>query len=344
MKLYVTGATGFVGSQVVAAARARGHDVVAVVRPARPVPALDDGVEPARVDLRSRRGVAESLAGVDAVIHLAAAKAGDFATQFAGTVVATENLLTAMDEAGATRLVGVSTFSVYDYRGIEPGTVLDEDSPIDRSPALRDEYARTKLVQEQLYRDFGDGDGRRCVIVRPGMIYGPGNLWHDLLGAGLGPRYLRIGSRATLPITYVENCADAIVLAAGRLADPTSTIDGEVINVVDDDLPTQERYAQAVAARTEVPRTIKLPWPVVRTVADVLALANRRLLGGRAKFPGIAVPDRLDARFKPLRYTNRKAKDLLGWEPRFDLDEAIERSLAAERAGSLAGSPAEHGR
>jgi nucleoside-diphosphate-sugar epimerase len=175
------------------------------------------------------------------------------------------------------------------------------------------------------------------------MIYGPNNLWHDLLGAGLGSRYLRIGSRATLPLTYVENCAEALVLAAERLADADSAVDGEIINLVDDDLPTQQVYAEAVAGRTEVPRSFTAPWPVVRVGADLLAVANRRLLDDRAKFPGIAVPDRLHARFKPLRYTNRKAKSLLGWEPRFGLVEAIERSLEAERGGRPA-TPSSTGR
>lgn len=329
LQLYITGATGFLGSQVVRAAKARGHDVVAVVRPASPPDQLGDVVE-ARVDLRSPAGLAESLAGVDSVIHLAAAKSGDFPSQFAGTVVATENLLTAMATAGIDQLVGISTFSVYDYRAMDSGSLLDEHSPLDTTPAGRDEYARTKLVQEQLYREFAAGDGtatRRCVILRPGMIYGANNLWHALLGAEFGPRFLRIGSRATLPMTYVENCAEAIVLAAERLADPEPAVDGEVINIVDDDLPTQAHYAEQVASRTDVPPSVTVPWPVIRTGAEALAVVNRTLLSGRAKFPGIAVPDRLYARFKPLRYTNDKAKSLLGWSPRYGLVEAIERSL-----------------
>ena len=330
LRLYITGASGFVGSEVVRAARRRGHRVVAAVRPASAAPPLGAEDAVARVDLRSRAGVTESLAGVDVVIHLAAAKAGPFADQFAGTVVATENLLAAMDQAGVDHLVGVSTFSVYDYRSIRPGTVLDEGSPTDPSPARRDEYAQTKLIQERLYRDFGSVDRHRLVILRPGMIYGPHNLWHALLGAELGPRFLRIGTKATLPLTYVENCAEAMVLAAERLAEPGSPVDGETINLVDDDLPTQERYARAVAERTEVPPSVTVPWPVVRAGAETLALINRKLLDGRAKFPGIAVPDRLEARFKPLRYTNRKARELLGWAPRFGLIEAIDRSVAAE--------------
>ena len=80
-----------------------------------------------------------------------------------------------------------------------------------------------------------------------------------------------------------------------------------------------------------VPPTITVPWPVVRAGAGLLGAVNRRLLDGRAKFPGIAVAERLDARFKPLRYTNRKARELLGWSPRHDLVTAIDRSVAAQR-------------
>ncbi|MGI9598346.1 MAG: NAD-dependent epimerase/dehydratase family protein [Acidimicrobiales bacterium] len=352
MKIYITGATGFVGSHVVKAAIGRGHDVIAVVRPsssasieALALPGDQNGqnsqngqegpagtIDEARVDLRSRRGLAESLAGVDVVIHLAAAKSGDFYTQFAGTVVATENLLAAMAEADAGNLVGISTFSVYDYLNARPGTLIDEDSPLDQSPALRDEYAQTKLIQETLYRRFGETDGNRQVIIRPGMIYGADNLWHALLGAELGPRFLRIGSKAILPLTYVENCAEAMVLTAEKLVEPDSTVDGTVINIVDDDLPTQSSYAELVADRMETPPSISVPWPAMRTAAGLLKKGNEIAFDGRIKFPGIAVPDRLHARFKPLRYTNRRAKDLLGWSPRYDLATAIDRSVAAQVA------------
>ncbi len=331
MRIYITGATGFVGSYVMREAVARGHSVTAAVRPSSSFkPADGDPVTPATVDLRSRAGLVESLNEVDLVIHLAAAKEGDFYTQFSGTVVATENLLAAMAEAGVTNLVGISTFSVYDYLNIKPESLIDESSPIDSSPELRDEYARTKLIQETLYQDFGAVPANHHVIIRPGMIYGRNNLWHALLGAELGPRFLKIGSRATLPMTYVENCAEAILLAAEKLVEPASDVDGEVINIVDDDLPSQREYAELVSARMETPPTISVPWPAIRTAAGLLKIGNQVALGGRAKFPGIAVPDRLHARFKPLRYTNAKAKKVLGWKPRFNLTTSIERSVAAQ--------------
>lgn len=333
MKLFITGATGFVGSAVTAAALDRGHQVRALVRPSSSGASLgslldEPALEAARLDLRSRAGLVEALDGIDTVLHLAAAKEGDFYTQFAGTVVATENLLAAMSEAGVRQLVAVSTFSVYDYLTIKAGTVVDERSPIDREPSRRDEYAQTKLIQERLYRQFGaDDEKNKIVILRPGMIYGGEELWHDLLGTSLGPVYLRIGSKATLPMIYVENCAEAMILAAERLAQDTEALDGEVINLVDDDLPTQQEYVDEVSTVISPPKTFSIPWWIVRLGADLLERANQRLVGGRAKFPGFIVPHKLHGRFKPLLFTNAKAKKLLGWQPRYPLSEAFRRSI-----------------
>ena len=109
MRIFVTGATGFVGRHVIEVAAARGHKVRAVVRPSSSTDIADDpAVESARVDLRSPDGLAEAIDGVDSVIHLAATKAGDFQAQFAGTVVATENLLAAMSQVRVHQLVAVA--------------------------------------------------------------------------------------------------------------------------------------------------------------------------------------------------------------------------------------------
>ncbi len=330
-KLYITGGTGFVGRAVVAEAQRRGHPTTATSRRGTAGDHLPAATDQATIDLRSASGIAESLAGVSTVVHLAATKEGDFHSQFAGTVVGTENLLNAMTVAGIKNLVAISTFSVYDYLNIAPGETIDERSPIDRNPVLRDEYARTKLIQERLYQDFAE-QGNNVVILRPGMIYGPNNLWHALLGSDFGPRFLRIGNNATLPLTYVENCAEAIVLAAEHLSQPNSILSGEIINIVDDDLPTQNTYVEEVADRRATPPTVTIPWPVMNAFASGIKAANRHLLGGRAKFPGLFVPDRLHARFKPLRYTNARAKRLLNWSPRYNLSEAIEASVAVEQS------------
>lgn len=332
MRLVVTGANGFVGRHVVAAARRRHHEVLALVRPATGPASFDvggdDAVSIGRIDLRGGDGLAGLVEGADSVIHLAAAKSGDFSEQFAGTVVATERLLAAMTAAGVGRLVGVSSFSVYDYRRAA-GALIDESAPVDATPVGRDEYARTKLLQETLLREHRSATAA-VAIVRPGMIFGRDNLWHALIGAPMGPRFLRVGRSAIVPLTYVENVADALVLAAELTsADGARAQVPDVINIVDDDLPTQERYVELLrAADADSPRTLTVPWSAVRGVASVLAMANRRLLGGGGKFPGIVVPDRLDARFKPFTYSNALAKESLGWTPRWTIAEGVQRSVS----------------
>lgn len=327
MKLLITGASGFLGQYVVVEALRRGHQVRAVVRPSGDVTCYSwhdhPAVEFARVDLRRRDGLADAVQGVDAVIHLAAAKAGDFYTQFAGTVMATENLLDAMVERNVLRLVAISTFSVYNYISMPNGAVVTENAPIESRPLERDEYAQTKLLQEQLVRDFEKTHNAPVTIIRPGMVYGRDYLWNACLGAELTDTlWLRIGARAIMPMTYVENCAEAIILAAEKDA-----AIGQTINVVDDNLPTQRDFAKKLLKQMTAPaKLIPVNWTLMNSFTWVLLYYNRIFLKGRAKFPGIFVPAKLQARFKPLQYTNAHAKAVLDWTPRYSLDEAFERS------------------
>jgi nucleoside-diphosphate-sugar epimerase len=324
MKLLVTGASGFLGRYVVDEALRRGHAVRAMARSAVSAGKAgwdkDPRVEIAVADLRSRRGLVEVVAGVDAVLHLAAAKAGDVYGQYGGTVVATENLLWAMDQAAVRRIVHVSSFSVYDWMRMRSGLLVDESAPLEKDAFERDAYAHTKLVQERLVREHA---GLAWTVLRPGMIIGPDNLWSARVGAQGKRMWVRMGARTRLPITYVENVAEAIVLAAER-----ESAAGQVLNVVDDETPTQRQYVKLLRERTTPrPKVVGLPWLGIRATARLAWLTNKLLLGNRARLPGILVPCRVHARFKPLKYTNRKIKEVLGWSPRYSLVQAIDRSL-----------------
>ena len=329
MKLCVTGATGFLGRYVVSTAVARGHSVRALIhRPADFAklgwpPGAD--IEQVKVDLRSKAGLADAVRGCDAVLHLAATKAGDLYAQFGGTVVATENLLWAMQQADVKRIVAISSFAVYDYLHRRSWSVLDESSPLDEAMVDRDEYAQTKLIQERLVRDTATANGWTWTVLRPGMIYGRDNLFNARVGMGGGGRtWVRTGAWAPIPLTYVEHCADAIVLAAER---PEAA--GQVLNIVDDHPPTQRRYAKLLQSRTTPrPRIVPLNWTVLRAVARLGAMWNKYALKGKAKVPGLLVPARLHARCKPLRYRNDLAKRVLAWGPRFTLEQAVDRSLS----------------
>jgi nucleoside-diphosphate-sugar epimerase len=330
VRLLITGAAGFLGRYVVAEALRRGHRVRALDRPESQLLRQpwrgEDAVELLSIDLAGPAGLDDALQGVDAVIHLAAAKEGSFADQYQSTVGGTSNLLEAMRLAGLLRLVLIGTFSAFDYLRIPAGETIDEKAPLERDPAQRDAYARTKLIQEERVRQFERERGARVTVLRAGVVYGRDQLWNPRLGAVLRSNlWLRIGSGAQIPLTYVENCAEAILKAAER-----EEAVGRTLHIVDDDPPTQRAYAEAVAGRvTPRPRMIAVGWSLMRGLARLAWELDRRLLRGRLALPGLLVPARLHARFKPLRYSNECAKRTLEWSPRYSLADALDRSCGA---------------
>ena len=333
MRLLITGASGFLGRYVVAEALRRRHSVRALVHPEADAACLprsgEAEVELIPLDLRNPDGIRDALRGVDTVIHLAAVKEGSFAAQFAGTVTTTSNLVEAMVDAHVLRLVAISSLSVLDYLRARPGTIIDEGSPLECDAFRRDAYTRTKLLQERIFRDFQLRHDGEVTILRPGVLYGRGNLWNARLGVRLrDDLWLRIGNDATLPSSYVENCAEAIVIASER---PDSA--GETLHIVDDDLPTQHRYSAAVRTRMKpAPRVLPVGYPLLSALARAVWWCNVRLCKGRLSLPGILVPARLHARFKPLRYSNQRAKRVLDWTPRYSLQMALDRSFGGRDA------------
>ena len=329
MKLLITGASGFLGKYVVSSSLQKGFQVRAAFRNSSDEKALLWGncsnLEIVSIDLRESKTFEDALEGIDAVIHLAAAKQGNYETQYANTVIATENLLQAMAAADIKRLVAISTFSVFDYLNIPDGQIIKEDSPIETQPNYRDIYAQTKLIQESLFRDFEHKHQGEVTIIRPGIVYGRNNLWNAHLGVNLKNRlWIRIGGNALLPLTYVENCATAIVSAVF-----CQQAIGKTVNIVDNDLPTQKVYTEKILKLLpRSPSTIGINWKLMRLLSRSVWLSNKVLFLGKVKLPGIFIPARLEARFKPFRYSNNQAQQILNWQPLYSLDAALKRSCS----------------
>ena len=339
MKLFVTGASGFLGRHIVAQAVRRGHEVRAQVRPVSKIEGLGwenhPQIEIVRGDLRSKAGLDEIVRGCDVVISNAACKAGDFYTQFAGTVITTENVLNAMEAVGVKRLVAVSTFSVYGFLKMRDGAVLDENAPLDDDPIDRDEYAQTKLEQEALAHRFAKEHDGKVTVVRPGVVYGKDNTWTARIGAELGADMcMVIGGGTILPLTYVENCAEAIVVCAEK-----DDAVGQIYNIVDDNLPTHRGYIKTLNKHREPKmKTRPMSWKLWRFISAFGLFVNKVFLGRRAKVPSILRPAALHARCKPAKYTNAKLKEL-GWTQQVNLEEALKRSFEDKDYAALTDKP-----
>ena len=312
MKVLVTGANGFLGRHVVTALLDRGHDVRAMVRPASRAD-LPEPVEVVRADLRVSRDLPRALEGVGVLVHLAAAVTGDEDAQFAAGVVGTERLMAAVAGSDLRRVVLASSFSVYDWGRIR-GT-LTEESPVEAGPRLyeRDGYAVAKVWQEKVVRREAGRLGRELVVLRPGFIWGAGHADLACLGQSVGPLHLVFGPATRIPLTHVENCAACFALAVDS---PAAA--GETFNVVDSDDVRVWPYLGDHLRRTGR-RGVRVPIPYHAALAAAwLSLgASKLAFRGKGKLPSLLVPRRFEARFKPLRFPTRKAREVLGWSPRY---------------------------
>ena len=308
MTVLVTGAGGFLGRHVVEDLVARGIPVRALLRPAGgPAPAeWRDGVEVMRADLRDVTALPALLKGVEAVVHLAAAVRGTPEAQFAGTVVATERLLAALVRTGARpHVVLAGSLAVYDWSGGR-GT-LDEDTPLEPRLYERDGYAIAKGWQERIVRRCAQAHDLPLAVLRPGFIHG--EQCPEVPGAGvrLGRVFAVVAPTARLPLTHVRRCAAAFGLAVERRAAGT-------FNVIDDEPVSAWRHAGTLRAAGRIPWRVPVPYALGLGLAFLATGVSRVLFPPRGgRLPGILIPRRYRARFRPMRFPNERIREALGW-------------------------------
>jgi UDP-glucose 4-epimerase len=290
-----------------------------MVRPASDRAALPwaGAVELFTADLRGGEDLAGALDGIEAVVHLAARVDGDDADQFAAAVRGTERLLEAMARAGTRRLVLASSMAVYDWSAAS-GT-LTEQSPLEDEIYQRDGYAQAKWWQERLARRLCAQHGIALTVLRPGFIWGPGNVEIAGVGQRVGRWHVVVGPRRTVPLTYVENCADCFGLA---LEDPAAV--GGTFNVVDPDAPTAWEFASGPMRRAGSSELrLPLPYAVASRLVRLVWALSRLVLGPKLRLPGLLTPRVFDVRFKPLRYSSAALQQALGWKPPLSFDRSV---------------------
>jgi nucleoside-diphosphate-sugar epimerase len=336
--ILITGSNGFIGARVVKSLLHLGFsNLLCFVRPSSDLTVLNAILSAApgkarliQGNLLSRDDCDLAAKDVALIYHLAAGIEKSFSEAFKNSVTATGNLLDAAVASGRLRrFVNVSSFSVYSNWNLDREMIFDEECEIESHPIERAEaYAFAKLKQDELVVQYGKTAGIPYVILRPGAVFGPGaQQLTARIGINILGIFLHLGGSNRIPFTYVDNCADAIALAG-----LTPGIDGEVFNVVDDDLPSSRQFLKMFKRRGKHLRSIYVPYWLFYSLCWAWEGCSKLSSG---KIPPTFNRRRCSTYWKGNRYSNRKLKDRLGWMPAVSFSEASRRYFDFVRNNSL---------
>jgi nucleoside-diphosphate-sugar epimerase len=333
--ILVTGAGGFIGSRVVDSLLCNGFsNIRCFTRPASGNAQLR-AVLSAHPDhqclilegnLLSRPDCVRAVDGVSIVYHLVAGRGKSFPGCFQGSVITTRNLLdAAAQSATIRRFVNVSSFVVYSNYRLGRGAVWDESCPEERHLDERfDAYAYGKLKQDEIVRAYHKSHGIPYTIVRPGIVFGPGKkAIPGSVGLDTFGIFMRVGGAGRMPLTYIDNCADAIALAG-----LVPAAEGEVFNVTDDDLPKSRRFLREYKKRVGWFRSIWVPYWLM--FAFCYAWEQYAVWSG-GQLPPVLNRRSCAFSWKGHRYSNRKLKNGLGWKCRVSMTEALDRYFRSQQ-------------
>lgn len=175
MKIFITGATGFIGTELLHQLKGTGHELFCLVRKSSPnfdkVKAM--GINVAEGDVRDKASVLRGMEGCDWVVNLAALYSfwqADNGLYREINVEGTRNVMECALETKTSKVVHVSTVVAF---GKPEDAPFNEKSRV--GPRLFSRYAKTKFEAGQLARDMYENRGLPLVVVYPGVVLGPGN-------------------------------------------------------------------------------------------------------------------------------------------------------------------------
>lgn len=327
--ILVTGANGFIGSRVVRTLLSYGFKRVrCFVRPSSNLTSLNKisdsynnaEIEMVKGNLLSPEGCRSATKDVSVIFHLAAGIEKTFPGCFLNSVVTTRNLLNAtLQGANIKRFLNVSSFAVYSNWNIPRGGLLDETCEVENHLVERFEaYTFAKARQDEIVVEYSKRHNIPYVIVRPGVVYGPGkSKITGRVGIDTFGFFIHLGGTNKIPFTYVDNCADAIVLAGIK-----KDVDGKIFNIVDDNLPRSKDFLKMYQKEVKHFRSIYIPYRVFYFLCYIWEKYSK---WSEWQLPPVFNRRRCATDWKGNRYSNQKLKDLLGWKPRVSFEEGLKR-------------------
>jgi nucleoside-diphosphate-sugar epimerase len=321
----ITGATGFIGGRLAERLVQEGYSVRCLVRASSDTSLLDKlDVQIAVGDLTRARSLAHAVDGCHYVFHCGAL-VSDWATKeeiVRTNVEGTRSLLEASVDASVQRFIHFSTTDIYGY---PDGAEIDEAYAAKR---FRNWYAQTKLEAEAEVRRVEKAHALDAVILRPATVYGPGSM--DVIGEiarAIRSRNMLLvdGGRAVAGLCYVDNLMDAAVLALRHEAAP-----GHAFNVSDGLGITWKEFTDGLA---EGLGCSKVRWSLPYWMANGVGFSVEHGYRLLRKTTGLHAPPLLSRQAVQVLgnnqdFSNRKAREMLGWEPRVDYSAGLEATLA----------------
>ncbi len=308
-RVFVTGALGFIGRAVADAYRARGAEVRGMDVAADPAGDVVAG------DVSEPGPWQAHAAGCDLVVHTAAAVSNVAGAErsWRVNVRGTRHVLDAVVAGGADRFVHFSSAAVYGHARPDP---VDEHSPVRLTGAP---YGDTKIAGEQVVLQAHAAGEVVATILRPGDVYGPGSRPWTIVPVEMLRRHqvlLPAHGRGAFNPVFIDDLVDAVLLAADAEA-----ATGQIFNVTGGTAVTAAVFFAHYSRMLGIHPAPVAPTRVAVAVAEVLGRVSRGL-GRRSE--ASAATMRMLAGHGTVSID--KARRVLGYEPRVDLDAGMRRT------------------
>ena len=328
MQTLITGGNGFVGRYIVEQLLARGDRVRVLGRGSYPeLAAL--GAECVRADLAApdtSGALASAMRGVEVIFHVAAKAGvwGSFDAFYRNNVTATQRVVRAAERAGVPKLVYTSSPSVAigeaDLEGVDESTPYPERylAPYPQTKAMAERFvlARTELA---------------TTAIRPHLIWGPRDphIFPRLLARARSGRLAQIGDGTNLvDVTYVENCAEAHILAADRLGE-RSPLRGRAYFIGQERPVNLWQFINEVVTRAGLkPVRRKLSLATALRLAGAMEATYRALgIGAEPPLTRLAVTQMARSHW----FDHSAAQRDFGYGPRISIEEGLRRTVDGRR-------------
>ena len=316
MNIFLTGASGFVGSHLLKRLTADGHHVMCHVRLRLPEEFMQmKGLVAWEGDLNNVSALSNAIQGIDSIIHCAAETSlwNSAELLIASNVIMTQRMIQAAKQANVKQFIYMSDASVAKDRRISTLNV-SESTPLPNIAGLP--YIQSKSMAEQFVMNSGD-ESLRTICLRPTFIWGRGDMIDKGLGQAANLKKFGWFSQGEYPFStcYIENLCEAVHKAL------LSSISKETFFISDGlTLNLREWMAQRLKVGGFSVPTLSIPrsmaWPLARFTEN-----GWRYLPLKGDPP--LTREMVHIMAYPFSVSIDKAKAMLAYEPIYSIEEGL---------------------